>query len=127
MPGPIIAIDGPSGSGKSSTSRGVAQRLGLRYVDTGAMYRAMTWWMLTHGVDIDDPAAIATRCDEPFIELGVDPAGPNVRVDGRDVSAEIREPGVADAVSRVAAVPQVRERHRRRCPRLWLRGGHGGP
>ncbi len=110
MPGPIIAIDGPSGSGKSSTSRGVAQRLGLRYVDTGAMYRAMTWWMLTHGVDVDDPAAIAARCDEPFIELGVDPAGPNVRVDGRDVSVEIREAGVADAVSRVAAVPEVRER-----------------
>lgn len=110
MPGPIIAIDGPSGSGKSSTSRGVAQRLGLRYVDTGAMYRAMTWWMLAQGIDVDDPAAIAARCDEPVIELGVDPADPGVRVDGRDVSAEIREAGVADAVSRVAAVPQVRER-----------------
>lgn len=110
MPGPIIAIDGPSGSGKSSTSRGVAQRLGLRYVDTGAMYRAMTWWMLTQGIDIDKPAAIAARCDEPIIELGVDPAEPIVRVDGRDVSSEIREAGVADAVSRVAAVPQVRER-----------------
>lgn len=110
MPGPIIAIDGPSGSGKSSTSRGVAQRLGLRYVDTGAMYRAMTWWMLAQGVDVDDPAAISARCEEPAIELGVDPAGPIVRVDGRDVSAEIRESAVADAVSLVAAVPQVRER-----------------
>lgn len=108
MPGPIIAIDGPSGSGKSSTSRGVAQRLGLRYVDTGAMYRAMAWWMLAQGIDVDDPAAIAARCDEPVIELGVDPADPGVRVDGRDVSAEIREAGVADAVSRVAAVPEVR-------------------
>ena len=110
MPGPIIAIDGPSGSGKSSTSRGVAQRLGLRYVDTGAMYRAMTWWMLTQGVDVDDPAAIAERCGEPVIELGVDPVAPMVRVDGRDVSADIREASVADAVSLVAAVPQVRER-----------------
>ena len=110
MPGPIIAIDGPSGSGKSSTSRGVAQRLDLRYVDTGAMYRAMTWWMLTQGVDIDDPAAIAERCGEPVIELGVDPAAPVVRVDGRDVSIDIREAAVAGAVSRVAAVPQVRER-----------------
>ncbi len=110
MPDPIIAIDGPSGSGKSSTSRGVAQRLGLRYVDTGAMYRAMTWWMLTQGIDVDDPEAIGARCDEPEIELGVDPAHPTVRVDGRDVSAEVRETAVADAVSRVAAVPRVRER-----------------
>lgn len=108
MSGPIIAIDGPSGSGKSSTSRGVAQRLGLRYVDTGAMYRAMTWWMLEQGVDIDDPVAIAARCAEPVIELRDDPSHPAVRVDGRDVSADIRERPVADAVSRVAAVPEVR-------------------
>lgn len=110
MPAPIIAIDGPSGSGKSSTSRGVAQRLGLRYVDTGAMYRAMTWWMLAQGVDVDDPGAVAQRCHEPVIELGVDPGDPGVSVDGDDVSARIRQADVADAVSRVAAVPQVRER-----------------
>lgn len=110
MPGPIIAIDGPSGSGKSSTSRGVAQRLGLRYIDTGAMYRAMTWWMLANGIDADDPVDIAARCGEPVIELRDDPADPGVSVDGRDVSLDIREGPVADAVSRVAAVPQVRER-----------------
>ncbi len=110
MPGPIIAIDGPSGSGKSSTSRGVARQLGLRYVDTGAMYRAMTWWMITHGIDIDDPDAVAARCHEPVIELRVDPAAPGVSVDGTDVSVAIRESAVADAVSRVAAVPEVRER-----------------
>ena len=110
MPGPIIAIDGPSGSGKSSTSRGVAQRLGLRYIDTGAMYRAMTWWMLANGSDADDPVDIAARCGEPVIELRDDPADPGVSVDGRDVSLDIREGPVADAVSRVAAVPQVRER-----------------
>lgn len=110
MPRPIIAIDGPSGSGKSSTSRGVAQRLGLRYVDTGAMYRAMTWWMLEQGVDVDDPAAVAARCQEPVIALRVNPADPGVTVDGSDVSADIRESAVADAVSRVAAVPEVRER-----------------
>jgi cytidylate kinase len=106
--GPLIAIDGPSGSGKSSTSRGVAQRLGLRYVDTGAMYRAMTWWMLEHGIDVDDASAVAGHCDAPVIELRDDPADPAVSVDGRDVSADIREGAVADAVSRVAAVPEVR-------------------
>ena len=110
MAGPIIAIDGPSGSGKSSTSRGVADRLGLRYIDTGAMYRAMTWWVLANGIDVDDPAALAARCGEPVIELRDDPADPGVSVDGRDVSLDIREGPVADAVSRVAAVPQVRER-----------------
>ncbi len=110
MSAPIIAIDGPSGSGKSSTSRGVAQRLGLRYVDTGAMYRAITLWMLDNGVDVDDAAALARCCGEPVITMGVDPTEPGVRVDGVDVSADIREPRVADAVSRVAAVPEVRER-----------------
>ena len=59
--GVVVAIDGPSGSGKSSTSRGVAARLGLRYLDTGAMYRAITWWMLRHDVPVDDPAAVAAR------------------------------------------------------------------
>ena len=56
-PGLVVAVDGTSGSGKSSTSRGVADRLGLRYLDTGAMFRAMTWWLLRNGVDVHDPAA----------------------------------------------------------------------
>ena len=110
MPPLTIAIDGPSGSGKSSTARGVASRLGLRYVDTGAMYRAMTWWMLSQDMDIDDPEAMAARCDESVITLRDDPEDPRVFVDGVDVSAAIREGTVADAVSRVAAVPRVRER-----------------
>ena len=110
MTGHIIAIDGPSGSGTSSTSRGVADRLELRYVDTGAMYRAMTWWMLEHGVDVGSPEAVAARCAEPVILLRDDPKDPGVMVDGHDVSASIREPRVADAVSLVAAVPAVRAR-----------------
>ncbi len=57
VPGIVVAVDGTSGSGKSSTSRGVAERLGLDYLDTGAMYRAMTWWMLRHGVDVHDAHA----------------------------------------------------------------------
>jgi len=106
----VVAIDGPSGSGKSSTSRGVATRLGLRYLDTGALYRAMTWWMLRHHVPTDDPAAVAERCDEPVIEIGTDPQHPTITVGGADVAAAIRTPEVTGAVSPVSAVPQVRAR-----------------
>jgi cytidylate kinase len=108
--GLVVAIDGPSGSGKSSTSRAVATRLGLRYLDTGAMYRAMTWWMLRHGVSVDDPGAVAERCGEPVLVSGTDPAYPTITVDGLDVAAAIRTPEVNDAVSPVSAVPQVRAR-----------------
>jgi cytidylate kinase len=109
-PGIVVAVDGTSGSGKSSTSRGVADRLGLRYLDTGAMYRAMTWWMLHHGVDVHDPDAVAARCDEPRVETGLDPLAPTITVDGADVAAAIREPAVNAAVSPVSAVPAVRAR-----------------
>jgi cytidylate kinase len=108
--GVVVAIDGPSGSGKSSTSRGVAVRLGLRYLDTGAMYRAMTWWMLRHDVPVDDPTAVAERCGEPIIETGTDPGHPTITVDGTDVARAIRTPEVTGAVSPVSAVPQVRAR-----------------
>jgi cytidylate kinase len=108
--GVVVAIDGPSGSGKSSTSRGVAVRLGLRYLDTGAMYRAMTWWMLRHDVPVDDPEAVAARSGEPVIASGLDPTAPAITVDGVDVAAAIRTPEVTGAVSAVSAVPQVRAR-----------------
>jgi CMP/dCMP kinase len=108
--GIVVAIDGTSGSGKSSTSRGVADRLGLRYLDTGAMYRAMTWWMLRHGVDVHDPEAVAARCSEPRIESGNDPLAPTITVDGEDVATAIRQPDVNAAVSPVSAVPEVRAR-----------------
>jgi cytidylate kinase len=84
--------------------------LGLRYLDTGAMYRAVTWWMLQHGVDVDDPAAVAGRCGEPVLESGTDPAGPTIAVDGADVAIAIRTSEVTGAVSAVSAVPQVRAR-----------------
>jgi cytidylate kinase len=109
-PGLVIAIDGPSGSGKSSTSRGVADRLGLRYLDTGAMYRAMTWWMLRAGVDPTDPLAVAARVGDPLIESGTDPLGPTIAVDGFDVALDIRSDEVTRAVSPVSAVPEVRAR-----------------
>ena len=110
VPGTVVAVDGTSGSGKSSTSRGVADRLGLRYLDTGAMYRAMTWWMLHHGVDVLDPEAVAARCEEPRLESGTDPLAPTITVDGEDVATAIRQPDVNAAVSPVSAVPEVRAR-----------------
>jgi cytidylate kinase len=106
----VVAIDGTSGSGKSSTSRGVADRLGLRYLDTGAMFRAMTWWMLRNGVDVHDAAAVAARCDEPEIVSGTDPLAPTITVDGADVVVAIRRDDVNAAVSPVSAVPEVRAR-----------------
>ena len=108
--GVVVAMDGPSGSGKSSTSRGVAGRLGLRYLDTGAMYRAMTWWMLEHGVDVHDAAAVAAHADQPVIVSGTDPHAPTITVDDVDVSGPIRGPEVTAAVSAVSAVPEIRAR-----------------
>ena len=104
----MLAVDGPSGAGKSSASRGAARALGLRYLDTGAMYRALTWWLLHRGVDVRDAAAVAALAAEPRIELGTDPGAPWVRVNGTDVTAAIRSREVTGAVSAVAAVPQVR-------------------
>ncbi|KAA1372512.1 (d)CMP kinase [Aeromicrobium fastidiosum] len=105
----VVAIDGPSGSGKSSTSRGVADRLGLAYLDTGAMYRAMTWALLQRGVDLDDPAAVASAADAVRLESGTDPLAPTIHADGTDVAEPIRTDEVTGAVSLVAAVPHVRE------------------
>ena len=104
----VVAVDGPSGAGKSSTSRGVAIALGLRYLDTGSMYRALTWWLLSRGVDTTDPQVVASLAAEPVIEVSTDPRAPWTRVSGMDVSEAIRTGEVTGAVSAVAAVPQVR-------------------
>jgi CMP/dCMP kinase len=106
----IVAVDGPAGSGKSSAARGVARRLGLRYLDTGAMYRALTWWMLQHGVPVGSPGAVAGHAQDPVIEVSTDPSHPAVSVDGTDVTAQIRTREVSNAVSAVASVPEVRAR-----------------
>jgi CMP/dCMP kinase len=105
----VIAVDGPAGSGKSSAARGVARALGLRYLDTGAMYRALTWWLLSHGLDTTDPETVARHAREPEIGVGTDPDTPAITVDGVDVSGPIRTRQVSNAVSAVASVPQVRE------------------
>jgi CMP/dCMP kinase len=105
----VVAVDGPSGSGKSSTARGVAERLGVAYLDTGAMYRAITWALLQRGTDLDDPDAIAHDAEDVVITSGTDPLAPTIEVDGLDVSGPIRGTDVTASVSLVAAVPRVRE------------------
>ena len=108
--GVVVAMDGPSGSGKSSSARGVATRLGLRYLDTGAMFRALTWWMLERGVDVEDAQAVAALAETPVLVSGTDPQAPTITVDGTDVAGPIREQAVTSAVSAVSAVPEVRTR-----------------
>src|SRR5512134_1813405 len=108
----VIAVDGPSGSGKSSVSRAVAARLGLRYLDTGAMYRALTWWALDRGIDLSDPATqptVAELARSLPLDMGQTPTSVDVRVDGRDVTDAIREPRISAVVSLVATNLAVRE------------------
>ncbi len=107
-PGAVIAIDGPAGSGKSTAARRVAIALGLRYLDTGAMYRALTWWLLEQGIDLADTAAVLARIAEPRIEIGTDPRQPRIAVNGTDVAGPIRDRRVSNSVSTVAAIPEVR-------------------
>ena len=109
-PAVIVAIDGPAGTGKSSTSKAVAAQLGLSYLDTGAQYRAITWWMVSNGIDVADPAAIAAAAGKPEIISGTDPDAPTITVDGTDVAGPIRTQEVSSKVSAVSAVPEVRAR-----------------
>lgn len=104
----VIAVDGPSGSGKSSVSREVARRLGLEYLDTGAMYRAATWSVLEVGLDLADAEAVAEHVRALDLEMGTDPEAPGVRVRGRDINREIRETRISTAVSAVATNLSVR-------------------
>lgn len=103
----VVAIDGPSGSGKSSVSKAVAARLGLAYLDTGAMYRAATVWSM-ETADLDDAASVATAVRAMPLVMGLDPAAPGVELDGRDVAVTIRTTEVTTAVSKVASNLDVR-------------------
>ena len=98
----VVAIDGPSGSGKSSVSREVARRLRLAYLDTGAMYRALTWYCLDQAIDLEDRAAVEQAAEELPLAISTSPLEEYVRVDGEDVSQAIREPAISAAVSAVA-------------------------
>jgi CMP/dCMP kinase len=105
-----VALDGPSGTGKSSVARAVAGRLGAAYLDTGAMYRAATVAVLDAGVDPEDADAVAAAVATAAIEVGTAADTELVRVDGVDVAVRIRGPEVTRAVSAVSAVPAVRRR-----------------
>jgi CMP/dCMP kinase len=127
----VIAVDGPSGSGKSSVSREVARRLELEYLDTGAMYRAACWSVLDAGIDLSqaaDPAvaeAIAEHVRRLDLVMSTDPEAPSVHVAGREISAEIRETRISTAVSTVATNLGVRAELQRRQRELIDVARHG--
>jgi CMP/dCMP kinase len=104
----VVAVDGPSGSGKSTVSRRLATALDGVYLDTGAMYRAVTWAVLEAGVDPADAESVAKIALETELSIGTDPVDPAFSANGVDVSTAIRGPEVTSAVSPVAAVPAVR-------------------
>ncbi|MBF6468786.1 (d)CMP kinase [Nocardia beijingensis] len=105
----VVAMDGPSGTGKSSVSRRLATRLGAKYLDTGAMYRVATLRVLRAGIELTDTAAIAAAVKELPLSIGTDPSREVIELDGEDVRSEIRGDAVTKAVSAVSAVPEVRE------------------
>lgn len=109
----VVAVDGPSGSGKSSVSKAVAKRLGLAFLDTGATYRAATWWCLEQGIDLTDQDAVASAVLAMPLHLGVNPDQEDVRVGETDVRDAIREPRISESVSKVATNLEVRAELRR--------------
>jgi cytidylate kinase len=111
-PAPItVAVDGPAGSGKSSVSKAVAARLGFAFLDTGAAYRALAWFVVARGMDPTDASAVVDALPDFDYRIGTDPEGYRVLVGERDVTDAIREPAVSAVVSSIARVPEVR---------LWL-------
>jgi cytidylate kinase len=107
--GVIVAVDGPAGSGKSSVSRAAAAALGYSFLDTGAAYRALAWSCIARGVDLLDPDSVIEALPGFEYAIGTDPNNYYVRVDGIDVTDDIREPPVSVAVSSVARIPEVRQ------------------
>lgn len=104
----VVAIDGPAGSGKSSVSRAAAARLGFEFLDTGAAYRALTWFALERGVDPSDADAVIALVDDLGYVTEARPDGTIVRAGGVDVTAAIREPRITAVVSDIARIPEVR-------------------
>lgn len=104
----IIAVDGPSGSGKSSVCRAAATQLGAAYLDTGAMYRAATWYCLEQQVDLDDEDAVAVAVESLPLHISTDPEHQVICVDQTDVTTAIREPQISEAVSEIATNRKAR-------------------
>ena len=104
----VVALDGPSGTGKSTVARRLAGRLGARYLDTGAMYRAATVAALRKGVDLADGVAITAVVESARIEISTDPDNVSITLDGEPVDRDIRTAETTAAVSAVSAVPAVR-------------------
>ncbi|MCD2441852.1 (d)CMP kinase [Agromyces sp. SYSU K20354] len=104
----VVAVDGPAGSGKSSVSKAVAQRLGYGFLDTGAAYRALAWHAEASGVETDDDASVVACLASFGYRIGTDPGGYRVHVGETDVTDAIRDPQISSIVSRVARVPEVR-------------------
>ncbi|MDK8474909.1 (d)CMP kinase [Corynebacterium sp. MSK073] len=107
--GLILAVDGPSGTGKSTTCRALAKQLDAKYIDTGAMYRVATLAVLRQGVDPADKEAVISATADLPLEVSDDPDSTQVLFDGADVSRVIREDEVTQNVSAVSAIPEVRE------------------
>ncbi|OFX12478.1 MAG: cytidylate kinase, partial [Armatimonadetes bacterium RBG_19FT_COMBO_69_19] len=105
----MIAIDGPVGAGKSTVARALAQRLGYRYVDTGAMYRSVAWQATHRGIDLNDRAAVAEVARAIEIEFVPGAGGQRVVAQGTDVTEAIRSPRMSEGASIVSAYPEVRE------------------
>ncbi|MGA1442138.1 MAG: (d)CMP kinase [Ilumatobacteraceae bacterium] len=116
----VIAIDGPAGAGKSTIAKALARSMGIEYLDTGAMYRGVTFEVLRRGLEATDVEAVARVAREVVLEQGMD----SLRVNGEDATAAIRTPAVDAAVSHVAANSAVREELRER-QRKWI-AEHGG-
>jgi cytidylate kinase len=106
----VVTIDGPAASGKSTTARTVARRIGYKYLDTGAMYRAIGLKALTTGVDVKDEARMAELARETEVDVTMLSSGTRILLDGVDVTDELRSPEVSSAASAVAALGPVRER-----------------
>ena len=121
----VVAIDGPSGSGKSSTARGVASRLGLAYLDTGAMYRAVTWLALEERIDRADNDAVVDLVTQATLDIELDPERSGISIDGVDVSTAIRAPEVSAAVSSIATNLGVRADLVARQQQLIANAEHG--
>ncbi len=107
--GIVIAVDGPSGAGKSTISRALSKRLGYLEIDTGAMYRAMSWLARESNLDLDDPEAVEQFAQKAKVELQLDNGATSVIADGQDVTQKIRTPEISMLTSKISALSPVRQ------------------